>query len=108
MLRASDGILDMLPIATFICDAKGAILQYNAAPRRSGAASRNRARRTNNSPPAPDIFDIDGRPLQRSELAEVLATGKPARDVERIVERMDGRASSCRSTSIRCAMPKAS
>jgi len=29
MLRTSDGILDMLPIATFICDARGTILQYN-------------------------------------------------------------------------------
>jgi hypothetical protein len=29
MLRASDGILELLPIATFICDAKGTILQYN-------------------------------------------------------------------------------
>ena len=29
MLRASDGILDMLPVATFICDARGVILQYN-------------------------------------------------------------------------------
>ncbi len=35
-------------------------------------------------------FDIDGNPLQHSELAEVLATGKPAREVERIVERWDG------------------
>ena len=25
MLRASDGILDLLPIATFICDARGTI-----------------------------------------------------------------------------------
>ena len=29
MLRAADGILDLLPIATFICDACGTILQYN-------------------------------------------------------------------------------
>jgi len=29
ILRASDGILDMLPIATFVCDARGTILQYN-------------------------------------------------------------------------------
>ena len=28
-LAASDGILDMLPIATFVCDAAGPILQYN-------------------------------------------------------------------------------
>ena len=72
MLRASDGILDMMPIATFICDAKGTILQYNS---RAVEAR---------------FFDIDGTPLQRSELAEVLATRKPARDFERIVERMDG------------------
>ena len=26
MLRASDGILELLPIATFICDANGTIL----------------------------------------------------------------------------------
>jgi PAS domain-containing protein len=29
MLRASEGILELLPIATFICDSKGTILQYN-------------------------------------------------------------------------------
>ena len=29
MLRASDGILDILPVATFVCDARGTILQYN-------------------------------------------------------------------------------
>ena len=29
MLRVSDGLLDLLPIATFICDARGTILQYN-------------------------------------------------------------------------------
>jgi PAS domain-containing protein len=29
MLRASEGILELLPIATFICDSKGTILQHN-------------------------------------------------------------------------------
>ena len=29
MLRASEGILELLPIATFICDSRGTILQYN-------------------------------------------------------------------------------
>jgi PAS domain S-box-containing protein len=91
MLRASDGILDMLPIATFICDAKGTILQYNRLAAeiwgRIPQPGETHEQFTANA----RFFDIDGNPLQRSELAEVLATGKPARDVERIVERMDGR-----------------
>src|SRR5215831_21173548 len=29
LLRMSEGILELLPIAAFICDAKGTILQYN-------------------------------------------------------------------------------
>ena len=29
MLSDSDGVLNLLPIATVICDAKGTILQYN-------------------------------------------------------------------------------
>ncbi len=36
------------------------------------------------------FFDSHGRPLARSGVAEVLATGEPARDVEIIVERADG------------------
>lgn len=90
MLRASEGILDMLPIATFICDAKGTILQYNRHAAeiwgRIPQPGMTHAKFTASA----RFFDINGNPLQRSELAEVLATGKPAREIERIVERMDG------------------
>lgn len=90
MLRASDGILDLLPVATFICDAKGTILQYN----RHAVAVWGRA-------PKPDqtheqfsersrFFELDGTPVARSMVAEVLTSGTPVRDVERIVERADG------------------
>lgn len=90
MLRVSDGILDLLPIATFICDANGTILQYN----RHAAAIWGRA-------PKPGqthdqftehlrFFETDGTPAARALVAEVLATGSPVRDVERIVERPDG------------------
>ena len=90
MLRASDGILDMLPIATFICDARGAILQYNrraveiwgCAPARG--QSHDKFRENLRS------FELDGTPIERSMMAEVLATGTPVRDAERIVERRDG------------------
>ncbi len=36
------------------------------------------------------FFDLDGMPLPQSMLAEVLATGVPVRDVERLVKRDDG------------------
>jgi len=85
MLRASDGILDLLPIATFICDANGTILQYN----RHAVAVWGRA-------PTPDqtheqfsersrFFELDGTPVARSMVAQVLASGTPVRDVERIL-----------------------
>jgi PAS domain S-box-containing protein len=89
-LRASDGILDLLPIATFICDAKGTILQYNrhaaAVWGRAPEAGQTHEEFTQNS----RFFELDGTPAQRSMVAEVLTTGKAARAVERIVERADG------------------
>jgi PAS domain S-box-containing protein len=90
MLRASDGILELLPIATFICDAKGTILQYNRhavavwggepAPGQTHEQFRESIR----------FLELDGTPIARSLVAEVLATGTPVRDVERIVEHADG------------------
>lgn len=90
ILRASDGILDLLPIATFICDAKGTILQYN----RHAVAVWGRAPQPGQTheefSQTSRFFDLDGTPVRRSMVSEVLATGKPVRDVERIVERADG------------------
>lgn len=90
MLRASDGILDLLPIATFICDAKGTILQYN----RHAAAVWGRAPQSGQThdefTQSSRFFELDGTPASRSMVSEVLTTGKPVRDVERIVERADG------------------
>ena len=90
MLRVSDGILDLLPIATFICDAKGTILQYNRhavavwgrtpKPGQTHEQFRESAR----------YFELDGTPVARSMMTEVLASGTPVRDVERVVERPDG------------------
>jgi PAS domain S-box-containing protein len=90
MLRASDGILELLPIATFICDARGTILQYNRhavavwggepAPGQTHEEFRQSIR----------FLELDGTPVARSLVADVLATGTPVRDVERIVEHGDG------------------
>src|SRR5262245_32497409 len=90
MLGTSDSILELLPIATFICDAKGTILQYNRhavvvwggtpAPGQTHEQFRESIR----------FLELDGTPVARSLVAEVLATGTPVRDVERIVEHVDG------------------
>lgn len=90
MLRASDGILDLLPIATFICDARGTILQYNQRAVEIWGRVPEPGQTHERFTTGVKFFGIDGKPLGRSGLAQVLATGEPARDVEVIVERADG------------------
>jgi len=91
MLRASDGILDMLPIATFICDAKGTILQYNRRAVEIWGRAPQPGQTYEQFNEGTRYYAPDGTPLERSLLADVLATGVPVRDVERMVERADGR-----------------
>lgn len=90
MLRASDGILDMLPIATYICDARGTILQYNTRAveiwGRVPHPGQTHEQFTANS----RYLELDGTEAARSLLSEVLETGKPVRDAERMIERSDG------------------
>jgi len=89
MLRASDGILDLLPIATVICDATGKILQYNRAAVEIWGRIPKPGQTHQEFTADARYFDLEGNPA-RSMLAEVLASGQPVRDTERIVERMDG------------------
>jgi PAS domain S-box-containing protein len=90
LLRMSDGLLDLLPIATFICDAQGIILQYN----RQAVAVWGRAPQPGQTHEEFNqgslFFELDGSPVRRSMISEVLVAGKSVRDVERIVERPDG------------------
>jgi PAS domain S-box-containing protein len=90
IFQAPDGFLEMLPVATFICDAHGAILQYN-----------HRAAEIWGSAPQPgqthDAFsrmcrylEPNGNQLTCSLLTEVLRGGKPLREKELLVERHDG------------------
>jgi len=90
ILRGADGVLDLLPVATFITDARGTILQYN----QSAVAIWGRAPKPGQTHEQfnenTQFREADGTPTARSLLAEVLATGRPVRDAERIVERPDG------------------
>jgi PAS domain S-box-containing protein len=90
MLRGSDGILDMLPIATFICDAKGTILQYNRRAAEIWGSAPEPGQTHDEFSASSRFFDPDGRPVARSLLADVLASGQPVRDAERRVMRADG------------------
>jgi PAS domain S-box-containing protein len=90
MLRASDGILDMLPIATYICDALGTILQYNSRAVELWGRAPNPGQTHEQFSANSRYLALDGPPATRSLLSEVLATGKPVRDAERIIERSDG------------------
>lgn len=90
MLHASDGILDLLPIPTFICDAHGTILQYNKRAVELWGRAPKRGQTHSEFSGSGRFFDLDGTPLPQSMLAEVLATGLAVRDVERLVKRDDG------------------
>ena len=90
VLRASDGILDMLPIATFICDARGTILQYNRRATEIWGRTPGPGETHEQFSAASRFRELDGTPMTRSLLAEVLATGTPVRDAERMVEHADG------------------
>jgi PAS domain S-box-containing protein len=90
MLRASDGLLDLLPIATFICDARGTILQYNRRAAEIWGHSPEPGQTHEQFRESSRFFELDGTLIARSMVSEVLATGTPVRDAERIVERSDG------------------
>ena len=90
MLRASDGILDLLPIATLICDAQGAVLQYNRRAVELWGRAPRPGQTYEEFIKGAHFWESDGTPVARSLLAEVLTDGQPVRDVERQVERADG------------------
>src|SRR5690348_11637221 len=90
MLRASDGILDLLPIATFICDAKGTILQYNRHAVAIWGRAPERGQLHEEFRESAQFFELDGAQVARSIVPEVLATCNTAHDADRSVERADG------------------
>lgn len=90
ILRGSDGVLDLLPIATFITDARGTILQYNRRAVEIWGRAPKPGQTHEEFNESTRYRALDGKPIERSLLAEVLATGQVVRDAERIVEQPDG------------------
>jgi PAS domain S-box-containing protein len=89
-LRASDEILELLPIATCVCDAAGHILQYNQRAVELWGSAPEPGQTHDQFTATCKFFDDAGEVLPRSKLAEVLQTGKPISDEEVTVQRADG------------------
>ncbi|MEJ2433218.1 MAG: hypothetical protein P8Y53_08645 [Pseudolabrys sp.] len=107
MLRASDGLVDLLPIATFICDAGGAILQYNGRAVEIWGGAPEPGWTHDEFTRNCSFFTLDARPAAYSMVSEVLMSRTPVRDVERVLERADGTRVVVLSISIRFATPTA-
>ena len=94
--QASSGfdqrLLDLLPVAVYVCDASGAIRQYN----RRAAELWGRAPEIGEADErfcgALRLFHADGTPMPHActPMAEALRSGEPQSDREAVIERPDG------------------
>jgi PAS domain S-box-containing protein len=89
-LRASDELLELLPIATSVCDAAGRIVQYNRRAVELWGRTPQPGETHDQFTARSKFFDAEGQELPYSKLAEVLKTGKAIRDQEVVVRRPDG------------------
>ena len=85
-----EGLLERLPIGVYVCDRKGAVIQFNSRavemwggkpPPAGGRAPFERSFHPDGSPMSPD----------QSPVAVALATGAPVKDREVIILQLDGR-----------------
>lgn len=90
LLRSSGGLLDVLPIPTFVCDADGRIVQYNRRAAEIWAREPEPNQTHDSFIAGTRMYEADGTPAPASLLSGVLATGVPVHDVERRVHRPDG------------------
>jgi PAS domain S-box-containing protein len=86
-LQAAAAILDLLPIATCVCDAAGRIVQYNRRAVELWGRVPEPGQTHDEFTARTRFFSLGGDELPRSKLAEVLRTGKAVRNEELTVER---------------------
>jgi PAS domain S-box-containing protein len=89
-IRASDEILELLPVATCICDLDGQIVQYNHRAAEIWGRAPLPGETHDQFTATSKFFSADGRELAQSRFADVLKTGLPVRDEEVRVERPNG------------------
>jgi PAS domain S-box-containing protein len=89
-LRASSEILELLPIATCICDAAGRIVQYNRRAVELWGRRPLPGQTHDQFTAQCKFYGTEGEELPRSKLAEVLRTGTAVRDEEVLVRNEGG------------------
>jgi PAS domain S-box-containing protein len=92
VLDLPDRLMDLLPVAVYVCDQSGRLVRYN----------RRAAELWGRTPKLDDpaerfcgsyrLYRLDGAPLPHGEcpMAHALQTGRPVRDQEVVIERPDG------------------
>lgn len=85
-------LLDLLPVAIYICDASGLIRQYNQRAAELWGREPRIGESDQRFGGALRIFQPDGTPMPHdcTPMAEALRTGEPQRDREALIERPDG------------------
>jgi PAS domain S-box-containing protein len=91
LLRSSGGLLEVLPIPTFVCDAQGCILQYNRRALDVWAREPAPGQTHESFIAGTKLYEPDGTPAPRSLLSGVLESGVAVHDVLRRVRRPDGK-----------------
>src|SRR5688572_13268556 len=81
-LRASGEILELLPVATCICDLEGRIVQFNQRAVEIWGRSPERGQTHEQFTAASTFYAADGRKLPESRINQVLRTGVAIRDEE--------------------------
>jgi PAS domain S-box-containing protein len=89
-LTASDKFLELLPIATVVCDAAGRIVQYNKRALEIWGRAPQQGNTVDHLHADTRFLDASGRELRRPRIADVLETGQSVRDEEIILERPNG------------------
>ena len=91
-LLSWEGLLEWLPVGIYTCDAEGCLVQYNRHAAEIWGRSPDVGDGQVRLCGAPKAFAANGAQLspEAAPMAELLATGKPIRDRELILERPDG------------------
>lgn len=91
-LQGWDGIIELLPIAVYVCDADGTIVQYNRRAVELWGRGAPAAGDKHESFCGAYRLHLDGRtiPHDQTPMANVLRTGVPAHGIEVMLERPDG------------------
>jgi PAS domain S-box-containing protein len=90
VLRASDDILELLPVAVCICDLEGRIVQYNSRAveiwgRRPQPGETHEAFTAQAK-----FYNAEGQRLPESKVSQVLKSGKALSNEEVVVDKADG------------------